>query len=305
MKKEMDKNKDKKHGKQKTKGMFMVYVTLALILIVMQVLVWVCGRTLFMLIFHNDDISVSFLTKVRSAVISVVVLVAVFRFGVGVVPSFPNIIRRMKYDDQQRQEQYNALLNPYFSEDKIRNKMMFVLSEIDHKRYSDADEICVRLLEKCHIPEEQAVVLFCRMICQGEMGNTKEAVRLGERSLSLRRGYTPALLETAGFCIKLNKIADAEKYLLEIRETGRMESRVSRMLYQVYVAQGRYEEALGEALYYERLEPESLEAAACVCRAAHRCGEKNLVNSRLQRCADGQYEGYDALRKEIRGYSAD
>lgn len=295
-------NKEKNRG-NKSQGMLIVYIILALILIVMQILIWICGKNLFMLIFHNDDVSVSFFTKVRSAVISVVVLVAVFWFAVRVVPSFPNIIRRMKYDNQRNQERYNAFLGTYFSDDdKVRDHMLFVLQEIDHKRYSVADEICVKLLEKRHIPEEQAVILYCRMICRGEMGNTKEAIEFGERALSLRKGYIPALLETAGFCIKLNKMADAEKYLLEIRESGQLDLRVSRMLYQVYTVRNRHKEALAEALRWEQLEPDSLEAAACVCGAAHKCGETDIVNSRLQRCASEHYEGYDALRKEIRGY---
>ncbi|MCM1302657.1 MAG: tetratricopeptide repeat protein [Lachnospiraceae bacterium] len=307
MKKETtDMGKGKKPGKQKTRGMFLTYIILALFLIVMQALVFICGRTLFMLIFHGGDVSVPFFTKVRAAMISVVVLAIVFRFGIRVIPALPDIIRRMKYDDQQKQAHYNALLDPYFSEDKkVRDQMMYVLGSIDHKRYLEADEICVKLLEKCTVPEERAVILFCRMICQGEMGSAREAVRLGERALSLRGDFMPAMLETAGYCIKCNKLADAENYLLKIQETGWMRSRVYRMLYEVYAAGHRYDEALMAALRWERLEPDSLEAAACVCRAAHRCGERDLVTSRLQRCRDEQYEGYAVLKMEVRGYSAD
>ncbi|MCM1542036.1 MAG: tetratricopeptide repeat protein [Blautia sp.] len=306
MRNETGKGKAKKPGKPKTRGMFFVYIILALFLIVMQALVFICGRTLFMLIFHGDDVSVSFLTKARAAVISVVALVVIFRFGIRVVPALPDIIRRMKDDDRRKQANYNALLDPYFSEDqKVRDQMMYVLGSIDHKRYSEADEICVKLLEKCPAPEEQAVILFCRMICQGEMGSAREAVRLGERALSLRGDYLPAMLETAGYCIQCNKLADAEEYLLKIRETGWMASRVCRMLYEVYAAGHRYDEALMEALRWEQLEPESLEAAACVCRAAHRCGERDLVTSRLRRCHEEQYESYEVLKREVRGYSAD
>lgn len=294
--------KDDGKKKQKSRGMFIVYILLALLLIGLQFLIFVFGKSLFMLIFHGDDVSVSFVTKLRAAIVSIVALFFLFSIAVRLVPAIPEIIRKMKADDLRNLEKYNAFLGTCFSGDeKVRDRMIFVLEQIDRRQYSVANDVCLGLMEKCHAPEEQAVVFLCRMICMDEMGYTREAITYGEKAISLRKGYAPALLETAGLCIKLNKMSDAERYLLEVREMGRMELRVSRMLYQVYAARNRHTEALAEALRCERLDPDSLEACALVCRAAHKCGEKEIVDSRMQRCASGHYEGYASLKNEIWG----
>lgn len=240
------------------------------------------------------------LSDTRSGVVSLVFLIGV---AVKVITSIPDNVREAEYNEQKRSDKYDAFLGEYFSGDKAARKdMLRVLRLIDDEHYSTADEVCVRLSDRCTVPEEQAAVLYCRMLCREEMGYTKEAIACGEKAVSLRKGYMPALVKTAQLCIKLNKMMTAEQYLLEAKECGGQELPVGIMLYQVYMSQNRHQEALDAKMACEGLDSHSGEVAACVCRAAHKCGRSDIVNSRLQKCAEAHYEGYAALKKEVRGY---
>lgn len=240
------------------------------------------------------------LSDMRSGVVSLVVLIAA---AIAFITSIPDDVRETEYKEQKRSERNDMFLEEYFSGDKaVRKAMLRILWLIDEGHYSTADEECDRLLGKCSVPEEQAAILYCRMLCKEELGYTREAVACGDKAVSLRKGYIPALMKTAQLCIKLNKMMAAEQYLLEAREAGLQDLQLDLMLHYVYMAQHRHEEALAAAMRCEEIEPYSGEVAACVCRAAHRCGKTDIVNSRLQRCAGAHYEGYAALKKEVRGY---
>jgi len=233
----------------------------------------------------------------------IVVLIFLAAFAVKFITSIPDNVREAEYNEEKRSEKYDAFLGEYFCSDKaVRKDMLRILWLIDEQHYSTADESCVRLLERCSVPEEQAAVYYCRMICREEMGYTKEAITCGDKAVSLRKEYIPALMKTAQLCIKLNKMMAAEQYLLEAQKSGCQDPQLDRMFYQVYMVQNRHEEALAAALRCEELEPYSGEVAACVCRAAHKCGKTDIVNASLQKCASEHYENYAALKKEVRGY---
>lgn len=155
---------------------------------------------------------------------------------------------------------------------------------------------------QCYVPEEQAAIFFCRMVCQEELGDTKAAIECGEKAIALRKAYMPALLKTVELCFKLNKLTAAEQHLLEAQELNPQDVQISRMLYQVYAGWHDHEKALAAAMHWEELEPDSMEAAACVCRAAYGCGQPDIVNSRLQKCASAHYWDISSLRKDVRGY---
>ena len=240
------------------------------------------------------------LSDTWSGIVSLVVLIL---FAVKFITSIPGDVRETEYNEQKRSEKNDAFLGEYFSGDKAARKdMLRILWLIDAEHYSTADEVCARLLDRCSVPEEQAAVLYCSMICKEELGYTREAIACGEKAVSLRKDYVPALMKTAQLCIKLNKMVAAEQYLLKARDAGQQELQLDMMFYQVYMGQNRHEEALAAAMRCEEREPYSGEIAACVCRAAHKCGRSDIVNSSLQKCAREHYEDYAALKKEVRGY---
>lgn len=232
----------------------------------------------------------------------VVFLILLIAFAVKFISDIPDDVRETEYTERKRSEKYDTFLGEYFRDKAARKEMLRILRLIDAQEYSTADSVGGRLLEKCSVPEEQAAVLYCQMICKEEMGYTREAIACGDKAVSLRRGYIPALMKTAQLCIKLNKMMAAEQYLLKAQECGFQGLSLDMMLCRVYMVQNRYEEALAAALRCEELEPHSGEVAACVCRAAHKCGKADIVNASLQKCANAHYEGYAALRKEVRGY---
>lgn len=295
-----DNNKGTKKG-----GKALTYVRLILIAIILIALV--CGLGKLVIWMVGDVIAPSgrlpFFKTWRAIVIGFGFLICLIVITIDFITSIPDTAREVEHDKQTRSARDDAFLGEYFSDDKkIRDEMINILHTMDRNLYSSADEACVRLLERCRIPEEQAAILYCRMVCREEMGYTKEAIEYGEKAVSLRKSYVPALLKTAQLCIKINKFTAAEQYLLELQELSPQDVQISRMLYLVYAGKHDHEKALAAAMQWEELEPYSAEAAAGVCRSAHKCGKSDIVNSRLQKCASEHYEGYAALKKEVRGY---
>lgn len=285
--------------------MYVIYGLLILITSVLIALVCKAGGMLIGQIFDGDTMTFSLsslftLQDIFSVLKSFIFLIVV---AIAFVSSIPEIIRQIKSDQEKCSARDDVFWGKYFYYDKgIQNDMIHILRMMDCELYSRADEECVKLLQSCYVPKEQAAIFYCRMVCWEEMGYTRKAIEYGEKAISLRKGYMPALLKTAQLCIKLNKLTAAEQYLLEARELSTQDIQLSKMLYQYYAGNYNHEEALAAAMQWEELEPSSAEAAACVCRAAHKCGKSDIVNSRLQKCASEHYEGYAALKKEVRGY---
>lgn len=293
--------KEENAEKRKEKGSPFAYAAYIIAAVVMIALI--CGLAwMIWQAFNNIDGHRLFIT-IRGLVTGVVILIGLVIFTIRFIVSIPDSAREVKHIQKERSERYDAFLGNYFANDKeIRDAMLHILWLMEEKSYTSADTACDKLLQKCVVPEEQAAIYYCKMICREEMGYAKEAITYGEKAISLRKSYTPVLLKTAQLCVKLNKMTTAEPYLLELQEAGIQDARVSMMLYQVYAAHNRHEEALAAAMRCEELAPGSVEASACVCRAAFKCEKNDLVNSRLQKCASERYEGYAALRKEVRGY---
>ncbi len=219
------------------------------------------------------------------------------------IKSAPETVSEIEYERKRQNVRDELFLGDYFVLDtELREAMTHILHLIENKLYSEADEKCIKLLEDCYIPEEQAAILYCREICREEMGYTKEAISYGEKAVSLRKGYFPALMETASLYMKINKLAAAEQFLSEAQNSSPRDIRPLFMLHQVYTAQNRHREALDAVMRCEEMAPNSVDIAACVCRAALKCGETDIVNSRMRKCADARYKDYAALRKEVRGY---
>ena len=237
-------------------------------------------------------------------VIRYVFLILLVPYTIHFIVSIPEKVRDIKDKEQRRFEKFYTLMGGHFAYDEgFREEMTRILRLMEEEHYSDADAACDKLLEGRYAPEEQAAVLYCKMICQDESGYTKEAIAYGEKALSLRKGYPPALQKTVQLCLKVNKMSTAEQYLLEAREVNQQDTLwISMMLSQIYMAQHHYEKALVAAMEWEELEPDSGDAAACVCRTAFKCGKMDIANLRLEKCAGMHYYGCAALRKEMRGH---
>ncbi len=295
-----------KEETQKQSGRPLMYSLRILFSIVLIALI--CGLAVIVWqVFQGGMEGFRFFKSMRATIIGAICLVSLIGYTIKYITSIPSAVRETEQENQERSDRYDAFLGEYFTSDKkVRGDMIHVLRLMDQKEYTSADNVCVKLLEKCSIPEEQAALLYCRMICREEMGYAREALDLGAKAVSLRKGYGPALLKTAQLCVKFNKMAAAEEYLLEAQRLNPQDRQLNQMLYyvlyHVYTAKNQNEEALEAAMKCEELLPHSADAAACVCRAAHKCGKTDIVNSRLQKCWDERYENYAALKKEVRGY---
>lgn len=296
--------KDRDEERQNRADKIITYILIFVITVTLAALVCFVGVVLFMHIFGDGgEDSRHFgrwLGNIFSGGKSFILLVVV---TIAFITSIPGIIRGTKQQQQKRSERNKAFLGQYFQYDKeVRNGMIHILDMMDGELWSAADKACVRLLQDCYVPEEQAVILFCRMICQEEQGYTREAIESGEKAIALRKDYMPALLKTVELCIQINRLTAAEQHLLEARNLSPRDIQISKILCQVYDRMHDHEKALAAAMYWEALEPASAEAAACVCRAAHKCGRPDIADSRLQKCASAHYWDIAALRKEVRGY---
>lgn len=236
--------------------------------------------------------------------VNYVFVILLVPYTIHFIVTIPEKVRDIKDNERRRFEKFDALMEGYFTYGEgFRNEMVRILRLIEGEQYSDADVSCDKLLEGHYAPEEQAAVLYCKMVCQDELGFTKEAIAYGEKALTLRKGYMPALQKTVQLCLKVNKMTTAEQCLLEARETDQQEALwISMTLSRIYMAQHHYGKALETAMEWEELDPRSGEAAACVCRAAFRCGQREIADSRMEKCAAMHYYDCAALRKEMRGH---
>lgn len=240
----------------------------------------------------------------RKLVIRYILLILLVPYTIHFIVTIPEQVRDIKDRERRRFEKFDALMGGNFVYDEgFRDEMTRILRLMEEEHYSNADAACDKLLEGRYVPEEQAAVNYCKMVCQDELGYTKEAITYGEKALTLRKGYIPALQKTVQLCLKVNKMTTAEQWLLEAREVDQQDMLwISMTLSQIYMAQHHYEKALEAAMEWEELEPHSGDAAACVCRAAFRCGKMDIANLRLEKCAGMHYYDCAALRKEMRGH---
>lgn len=289
---------------QKTKGKSGSLLLYGMKIFEALILVAMIGGLIFSIWRSYQGMNDYSFVSLPKLLIRYLLLILLVPYTIHFIVTIPEKVREIKDKEQIRFEKYYALVGRSFvSDEKFRDEMVHILRLLEEEHYSEADAACDKLLKEHHIPEEQAAVHYCKMICQDEMGYTKEAIAYGEKALSLRKGHIPVLQKMVQLCLKVNKMSTAEQYLLEAREVDQQEALwINMTLAQVYMAQHHYEKALEAAMKWEELEPRSGEAAACVCRAAFRCGNMDIADSRMEKCAAMHYYDCAALRKEMRGH---
>lgn len=295
VKREMDQKTKNKHGSLFLYGMKTVEA-----LVLVTLICWIIfsiGQSYR----GMDDYSFGGLPKL---IVRYVFLILLIPYTIHFVVTIPEKVRDAKDKEKQRFDKLDALVGEDFAYGEgFRDEMIHILRLMEVEHYSDADTACGKLLEGQYALEEQAAVCYCKMVCQDELGYTKEAIAYGEKALSLRKGCFSALQKTVQLCFKVNKMSTAEQCILEAREACSQEALwISMTLSRIYMAQHHYEKALEAALEWEELEPHSGEAAACVCRAAFRCGKQDIADLHMEKCAAMHYYDCAALRKEMRGH---